>query len=132
MKYTLNKAAKLSGRAKSTISNAIKDGRLSAAKNKSGGYEIDGAELSRVFPFPVEDQSPVPQPNTQKEHENMVLEVELNAERKLRERLEAEIEDLKVQRDKWQDQAQMLLIANQNKPEGQGGKRGFLGLFSRA
>lgn len=132
MKYTLNKAAKLSGRAKSTISNAIKDGRLSAEKNKNGGYEIDGSELSRVFPFPVDDQSSVPQPNTQNEHENRVLEVELKAERQMRERLEAEIEDLRTQRDKWQDQAQMLLIANQNQPEGQGGKRGLFGLFSRA
>lgn len=132
MKHTLNAAAKLSGRAKSTISKAIKEGRLSATKNEKGGFEIDGSELSRVFPFPVGDQSPVPQPNTQSEHKNKVLEIELKAERQMRERLESEIEDLKIQRDKWQDQAQTLLIANQNQSEGQGAKRGFLGLLRRS
>ena len=131
MRYTLNAAAKLSGRAKSTISKAIKDGRLSAAKNEKGGFEIDGSELSRVFPFPAEGQSPVPQPNTNNEHENKVLEVELKAERQMRERLMSEIEDLKIQRDKWQDQAQTLLLSNQNQSERQGAKRGFLGLFRR-
>jgi hypothetical protein len=131
MKYTLNAAAKLSGRAKSTISKAIKDGRLSAARNDKGGFDIDGAELSRVFPFPVADQTPVPQSNTENEHENKVLEVELKAERQMRERLLSEIEDLKIQRDKWQDQAQTLLLSNQSQPEGQGAKRGFLGLFRR-
>ena len=131
MKHTLNAAAKLSGRAKSTISKAIKDGRLSAAKNDKGGFEIDGAELSRVFPFPVANQIPVPQSNTKNEHEKKVLEVELKAERQMRERLLSEIEDLKVQRDKWQDQAQTLLLSNQSQPEGRGTKRGFLGLFRR-
>ena len=131
MKHTLNAAAKLSGRAKSTISKAIKDGRLSAEKNESGGFEIDGAELSRVFPFPVGDQPSIPQSNTQKEHENRVLEIELKAERQMRERLMSEIEDLKIQRDKWQDQAQTLLLSNQSQSEVQGTKRGFLGLFRR-
>jgi hypothetical protein len=131
MKHTLNAAAKLSGRAKSTISKAIKDGRLSAAKNDKGGFEIDGAELSRVFPFPVADQTPVPQSNTENEHENKVLEIELKAERQMRERLLSEIEDLKIQRDKWQDQAQTLLLSNQSQPEGQRAKRGFLSLFRR-
>jgi FtsZ-binding cell division protein ZapB len=131
MKHTLNAAAKLSGRAKSTISKAIKDGRLSAAKNDKGGFEIDGAELSRVFPFPAADQTLVPQSNTENEHKNKVLEVELKAERQMRERLLSEIEDLKIQRDKWQDQAQTLLLSNQSQPEGQGAKRGFLGLFRR-
>lgn len=131
MKYTLNAAAKLSGRAKSTISKAIKDGRLSAEKNEKGGFEIDGSELSRVFPFPVENQSQSPQPNSNNEHENKVLEIELKAERQMRERLMSEIEDLKIQRDKWQGQAQTLLLSNHSQSEGQGVKRGFLGLFRR-
>ena len=131
MKHTLNAAAKLSGRAKSTISKAIKDGRLSAERNEKGGFKIDGSELSRVFPFPVENRTTVPQTNTTNEHENKVLEVELKVERQMRERLEAEIEDLKTQRDKWQDQAQMLLLSNQSQPEVQRERRGFLGLFRR-
>lgn len=131
MKHTLNAAAKLSGRAKSTISKAIKDGRLSATKNESGSFEIDGSELSRVFPFLVGDQPQNLQSNAESEHENKVLEVELKAERQMRERMMSEIEDLKIQRDKWQDQAQTLLLSNQSQSEGQGAKRGFLGLFRR-
>ena len=131
MKYTLNKAAKLSGRAKSTISKAIKDGRLSAGKNRSGGYEIDASELFRVFPLPVENQVPGPQENTLSSSESRVLEVELEAERKMRERLEAEIDDLKAQRDKWQDQAQRLLLTNQNQTGAHGGKRSLFGFLRR-
>lgn len=115
----------------STISKAIKDGRLSAGRNEKGGFEIDGAELSRVFPFPVGDQLSSPQPNTYNEHENKALEIELKAERQVRERLTSEIEDLKIQRDKWQDQAQTLLLSNKRQSEGQETKRGFLGLFRR-
>ena len=131
MKYTLNKAAKLSGRAKSTISKAIKDGRLSAGKNKNGGYEIDASELFRVFPIPVENQLAGPQENTRSDSENRVLEVELRSERKMRERLEAEIDDLKAQRDKWQDQAQRLLLTNQHQSEKDSDKWSLFSLFRR-
>ena len=126
MKHPLNAGAKLSGRAKRTIPKAIQDGRLSAGRNEKGGFEIDGAELSRVFPFPVGDQLSSPQPNTYNEHENKALEIELKAERQVRERLTSEI-----QRDKWQDQAQTLLLSNKRQSEGQETKRGFLGLFRR-
>ena len=47
---TLNQAAKEAGKAKSTILDAIKSGRLSAPKGEKGQYEIDPAELFRVFP----------------------------------------------------------------------------------
>ena len=49
MKYTLGQAAKATGKAKGTISNAIKQGRLSAQKNDKGEYEIDAAELAQVL-----------------------------------------------------------------------------------
>jgi hypothetical protein len=77
MKYTLNKAAKVSGRAKSTISKAIKDGRISAEKNSNGGYAIDASELHRVFPFPVESQIPVPTPNTLEDQANTPNDTDL-------------------------------------------------------
>ena len=77
MKYTLNKAAKVSGRAKSTLSKAIKDGRLSADKDASGGYQIDASELSRVFPFPVDAQSQGPASNTQGNQPNTSTEADL-------------------------------------------------------
>lgn len=53
-KLSLREAAKLAGRGKTTIHAAIYDGRLTAERNKSGGYEIDPAELNRVFPLKVD------------------------------------------------------------------------------
>ena len=49
MKYTLSKAAEATGKNKATIQRAIKSGKISAAKNSSGAYQIDPAELHRVF-----------------------------------------------------------------------------------
>lgn len=56
MKLTLNKAAKISGKSKSTLLNAIKKGKMSAPKNDNGHYEIDASELSRAFPPKTSDQ----------------------------------------------------------------------------
>ena len=50
MKLTLGRAAKAAGISKPSLSAAIKKGRLSALKNESGVYEIDPAELFRVYP----------------------------------------------------------------------------------
>lgn len=48
--YTLGEAARASGKSKSTIAKAIKSGRVSAARSLDGSYEIDPAELHRVYP----------------------------------------------------------------------------------
>jgi len=53
MKLSLSKAAQATGKSKPTISKAIKTGRLSAKKLKVG-YEIDPAELFRVYPKATE------------------------------------------------------------------------------
>ena len=52
MKYTIGQAAKATGRSKSLISKAIKDGRLSATRvgtTLTSPMEIDASELFRVF-----------------------------------------------------------------------------------
>jgi hypothetical protein len=49
MYLSLGQAAKETGMDKSTISRAIKSGKLSATRKENGGYEIDPAELFRVF-----------------------------------------------------------------------------------
>jgi hypothetical protein len=48
--YNLVTAAAATGASKSTIFRSIKAGRLSAGRNETGGWEIDPAELHRVFP----------------------------------------------------------------------------------
>ena len=51
MYLTLSQAAKEVGKSKGTLSKAVKDGKLSVAKkDENGSFQIDPAELFRVFP----------------------------------------------------------------------------------
>ncbi len=50
MSYTLNEAAKATGKSKTTIHRALKSGKVSAVKRDNGAYAIEPAELHRVFP----------------------------------------------------------------------------------
>lgn len=47
---SLGEAAKAAGIAKGTISKSLKSGRLSYVSKTPAGYQIDPAELFRVFP----------------------------------------------------------------------------------
>jgi len=49
MKHTLGAAAEAVGVSKSTIYRAVKAGRISASRNDDGEYQIDLAELNRVY-----------------------------------------------------------------------------------
>lgn len=54
---SLGQAAKLAGVGKTTISRAIQAGRLSAAgRTPDGGYQIDPAELSRVYEIKLDEK----------------------------------------------------------------------------
>jgi excisionase family DNA binding protein len=110
MTMTLGQAAKAAGKAKGTILKAIKDGDLSAPKDERGRYKIDPAELHRLYTIQpletVSDRAEKPQLTTELTIKNSTLEAELRAERAIRERIEAEVEDLKRQRDQWQAQAE--------------------------
>ena len=46
---TLGQAARLAGVGKTTLTRAIKAGRLSATRRDDGGYSIDPSELARVY-----------------------------------------------------------------------------------
>jgi len=141
MQYSANQAAEVTGKNVATITRAIKSGKLSATKDASGAWQIDGAELSRVFPLRAQslhgltmqkDATP-----TQRElsSDDSALREELAA---LRERVKAQdvlIEkeretsarerevsaDLREERDKWRQQATNLLAnqaaAKEAKPE---------------
>ena len=60
MLYTLSQAAKACGKNKATILYAIKKGRLSATRNEREEWQIDPAELSRVYPQQAESVEPKP------------------------------------------------------------------------
>ena len=51
---TLNQAAREAGKSKATLLAAIRGGRLSAPKDELGRYQIDPAELFRVYLPPAQ------------------------------------------------------------------------------
>jgi hypothetical protein len=61
---TLNQAAKEAGKSKQTILDAIRGGRLSAPKDEQGRYQIDPAELFRVYPATGQQTSQRPDTET--------------------------------------------------------------------
>lgn len=50
MGLSAREAAKEAGKAVTTITRAIESGKMSATRRDGGGYDIDPAELFRVFP----------------------------------------------------------------------------------
>jgi len=143
MKLTLNQAAKECGRAKSTISKAIKSGKLSYEKGDKGAFLIDPSELHRVFPTTGREQQEVPVSNSKNEQGNSVLQVELDALRREletanlertreREQLSNQIQELRdTVAEQRADYRQTLAVLSDQRA-GQGGKRRFFGLLSRA
>jgi hypothetical protein len=103
--FTLNQAAKVCSRSKSSILEAIRAGRLSAKMNDKRQWQIEAAELHRVYPFIVKEEHSTEQKNIenqyieQKNHQPNVLLSLLEKEKQERERernqLLSNIDDLK-------------------------------------
>ena len=143
MKYSLSKAAEATGKNKTTIQRAIKNGKISAIKGEIGSYEIDPAELHRVFPPTVAQRAAqYPQSNDTQQAEfslsnsNLArvfeLEKELAVAREHAHGLEAQrdqmaetLNDLRKRLDSSEGRVTALL--NDSRP-----RRGFLSrLFSQ-
>lgn len=114
MKFSLGQAAKETGKSKGTISKAIKTGRLSATKNDKGGWDIDAAELFRVYDkrnsATVDvNRSGEPRGDVERSSDIKALQAELETlkQERMRERRQFEqtIDDLRADRDQWRDQA---------------------------
>ena len=105
MAYTLGQAAKATGLSKPTLSDAIKKGRISASKDDFGRYQIDPAELHRVYP-PL--PTSIRQAGVQSEQNQtldltakiMVLEARVQALEELKAQIAAERDDLRGERDR--------------------------------
>ncbi len=112
MKYTLGTAAKATGKAKSTILRAIKNGTVSAKKASNGSYEIDPAELHRVFDSTIAqpDPSNVAQPH-EEYPETLRLRLDIAEKERIREReqMQATIDDLRARLDRSEDRVTALL-----------------------
>ena len=107
MKYTAGTAAKAVGKTKSTITKAIASGRISAIKNDIGAWEIDPAEMHRVFP--PAPQETVSKSSTSPPEKNRGNSKEIEALERLLKATEDQLEDVKTDRDHWRIQATNLL-----------------------
>ena len=100
MGYTLGKAAKATGKSKTTILRAIQKSKISAAKDVHGNWSIEPAELHRVYPA-------VTGGNGAADDRATTGNADL---RNMIRILEAQSEDLRQERDEWREQAKRLLL----------------------
>jgi hypothetical protein len=122
MGVSLGQAAKLTGKGKTTLTRAIQAGRLSATRRADGGYEIDPAELARVYDVRIETPETVSEtgnPVHQATRVNRSQDPERDPETVARlATMEAELKGLKEllaevrqSRDDWRGQAERLALA---------------------
>jgi len=108
-KLSANRAAKEAGVAKKTLLEAMSSGRLTAEKNDKGHWEIDPAELFRVYPKTSLSEPEKPQPthqeNNLKTSQNSALEIEVKMLREQIERMDTERER---ERSQLSDQIEAL------------------------
>ena len=135
MVYSLKQAADAAGIGKPAILKAIQKGKISANKNAHGQWEIDPAELHRVYPVKQNSNTGNGSGNSSEVNAgNTTLMMEITA---LKERLEAVherdslkdqiIDDLREDRNRWRQQATALLTDKQaaNSPEKPAGPSRF-------
>ncbi len=126
---SLNEAAKLTGRAKSTISKALKNGKMSyvSKDSKTGAYEIDPAEAKRVFPKKRETVECVHHKNTKHSADNSVLQAKFEALDQRFSDAQATIEDLRKRLDVESTERRQLtaILTDQREQSIEFPKRGF-------
>ena len=105
---SLSEAAKTAGVSKSTIWRACKAGRVSFKRTDTGEFQIDAAELHRVFPFHATGG------NGKMNHhatgvaqtEMAILEARIAALKDMAELMREQLEDVRKDRDAWRAQAE--------------------------
>jgi excisionase family DNA binding protein len=115
---TLGQAAKLTGLGKTTLTRAIKAGRLSANRRDDGSYEIDPSELSRVYSIRSETPETVSQSSLAVHHVTATetprdpdVTARLAALEEQVKGLKDLLEEVRQSRDEWKDQAARLVHA---------------------
>jgi hypothetical protein len=110
---SLSEAAIAAGIAKSTIWRAVKAGRISATRTVTGTYQVDPAELFRVFPA-MPKNGEMKQPALAMETGAMAaLEGQISLLKEVSSLLKEQLEDVRKDRDAWRTQAessQRLLV----------------------
>ena len=127
---TLGQAARLTGTSKTTLTRAIRAGRLSATRRDDGGYRIDPAELARVYDVTpvtpvtpatvtatsdaVHRATPTSDPGaTPCDPELAIrlaaLDAEIKGLRELLAEVKANRDEMRAERDDWRGRAERLL-----------------------
>ncbi len=125
---TLGQAARLTGTSKTTLTRAIKGGRLSATRRDDGGYAIDPAELSRVYTVtpatpetgtatgdvvhratPESAHSATPETPPDVAAKLAAIETEVKGLRELLAEVRVNRDELRSDRDEWKGRAERLL-----------------------
>src|SRR4029453_15665890 len=111
---SLSEAGTAAGIAKSTIWRAIKTGRMSATRTHTGTYQVDPAELFRVFPPAMPKDGDTKRVGMAVEPGAMAaLEAQISALKEVSSLLKEQLDDVRKDRDAWRTQAesnQRLLI----------------------
>ncbi len=118
-KVGAQRAAELTGKSKSTIQRAMNGGKLSFEVDANQRRVIDVSELERVFGLaPQQDakESGAGEDELRRAGEMIEMERMKMRIRMLEDALEsaqAQLEDMRQQRDQWQKQSQQILITSQ-------------------
>ena len=109
-KLTTQQAAETSGKARSTIWRAIKNGKLSAEKGEAGDYLVDASELERwrssLASVSVRNVAVKPDATNGATVRNDGHAIELATLRERTAQQERLIEELRTDREKWRAQAE--------------------------
>lgn len=110
-KHSISEAAKLTGKARSTLHRHIKDGKISKETDADGQPVIDTAELVRVYgPLQGQDSSAtvsIGQRETSQQDSLLQGKIEAMMEAQI-DQLRADLDDARKERDDWKAQAQRL------------------------
>lgn len=125
---TLGQAAKQVGKSKSTLSRAIQSGKLSAQRLEDNSYEINPAELYRVWPATVAQPSADASHGTPEAPEGdtaAVLRVKVEMLENQIERERDTVEDLRRRLDKAEERVFALSAPSAPSTHQDGAQRGF-------
>lgn len=98
---SLSEAATAAGIAKSTLWRAVKSGRISAVRTVTGTYQVDPAELFRVFPAVAKNVDMKQAATAMEPGVVPALEAQISALKEVGSLLKEQLEDTRKDRDAW-------------------------------
>lgn len=117
---TLSEAAKWAGVTRPTIHKALKSGRLSGRRDDIGQWQIDPAELERVYSATKQQHVTDDEPLYTADINQLITgkDRELTLLREMLDEARRERDDVRQDRDHWREQAQTQtrLLTHQQKP----------------